>query len=64
MRHIVELFRDDSGQDLIEYALVTTIVSAGGLVVMLLILFVMGNQYSLWQTQAQAAWEPAAPCGC
>jgi hypothetical protein len=55
---------DDSGQDLIEYAVISTIISASGLIVMSLILLTMGVRYNAWVTQSQAVWEPGPPCGC
>jgi hypothetical protein len=59
-----ELIADDSGQDLIEYAVISTVISGGGLIVMILVLVTMGVRYSTWVAQIQAAWEPGAPCGC
>jgi hypothetical protein len=55
---------DDGGQDLVEYALLTGTVAAGGLLVFLVIALSMGVHYELWQTLQQAAWEPSPPCGC
>jgi hypothetical protein len=55
---------DDSGQDLIEYALLTGTAAVGGLLVFLVIALSMGVRYELWQDLQQLAWEPSPPCGC
>jgi hypothetical protein len=63
-KRLVELIRDDSGQDLVEYALISTIVAAGTFVVLLVVVALMGIQYNNWLAQTQTIWEPGGPCGC
>jgi Flp pilus assembly pilin Flp len=52
---------DDSGQDLIEYALLTAIISFAGLLALSAIAAKMGPAYSGWNTAAQDAWQPCPP---
>ena len=61
---VAGLIADDSGQDLIEYAVITTFISAATVILMVVIVILMGAGYGSWITQIQAAWEPGAPCGC
>jgi Flp pilus assembly pilin Flp len=61
---IVRLIEDESGQDLLEYALLTGAITFGGVAFVLLMQVVMRDQYLLWQAGAQAAWEPCPPGGC
>ncbi len=63
-KRLVQLIRDDSGQDLVEYAMLSTAVAAGSFVAALLILLLTGLQYSGWLAQTQVIWEPGGPCGC
>jgi Flp pilus assembly pilin Flp len=52
---------DDSGQDLIEYALLTAIIGIAGLLVLSTFSNKMGTAYSGWNTAAQTAWQPCPP---
>jgi Flp pilus assembly pilin Flp len=52
---------DDSGQDLIEYALLTAIIGISGLLVLSTFSGKMGTAYSGWNTAAQTAWQPCPP---
>ena len=52
---------DDSGQDLIEYALLTAIIGVSGVLVFSTLSTTMGAAYSSWNTAGQIAWEPAPP---
>ena len=61
IRAIVRLVIDDSGQDLVEYALLSGIVSVTGILVFTAVKADMGAAYTSWQSGAQAAWEPCAP---
>jgi len=64
VKAIVRLVIDDSGQDLVEYAVVSAAVTFGSLVFVALVASTLGNAYASWQTAAQAAWEPCPPGGC
>ena len=55
---------DDSGQDLVEYAVVSGVIAVGTLTAMFVLLALMRVNYTTLQNAAQAAWEPGAPCGC
>jgi Flp pilus assembly pilin Flp len=52
---------DESGQDLIEYALLTAIIGIVGFLVMSTFSNRMGTAYSGWNTAAQTAWQPCPP---
>jgi Flp pilus assembly pilin Flp len=60
---ILRLLVDDSGQDLVEYALLSGIVGVAGVLLFPVIAGKMGAAYASWQTGAQTAWEPCAPAG-
>lgn len=64
MKRIIEFLVDDSGQDLVEYAVTSGLITAGSFLVVFIIVFTMRAQYAGWETGAQAAWEPCAPGGC
>jgi Flp pilus assembly pilin Flp len=55
------LVREQDGQDLIEYGLLTGIVAAIGVLVFVSISTKMGNAYGTWGTQIQNNWIPNAP---
>ena len=57
----VQFISDDSGQDLIEYALLTAIIGIAGLLALKAISTKMGTAYSGWNTAGQNAWEPGPP---
>ena len=52
---------DDSGQDLIEYALLTAIVGISGMLILSTLLTTMGTAYSGWNAAGQSAWQPCPP---
>ena len=52
---------DDRGQDLIEYALLASIIGVGGAAVMSTITDKMGINFSSWGAQVQAIWVPNDP---
>ena len=58
---IRQLFVDESGQDVIEYGLLTGIVVAIGVAVFTSINGRMADTYADWGSEIQANWEPAAP---
>ena len=57
----VQLVSDDSGQDLIEYALLTAIVGISGVLILSALSMTMGTAYSSWNSAGQNAWEPGPP---
>jgi hypothetical protein len=61
IRALVRLVNDDSGQDLVEYALLTGMLGAGALLFFVLLSSFLGFQYSTWLTGAYNAWEPCPP---
>jgi Flp pilus assembly pilin Flp len=63
---LVRFVRDESGDDLVEYALLTAIVSVGGVVLFASIADAMATAYTNWETAAETAWEPCppAPASC
>ncbi len=68
VKQIIDLVADDSGQDLVEYALTSGMITAGSLVIAALITVYMRGQYNSVAgdplTGVQAIWEPCAPGGC
>ena len=53
--------RGDSGQDLIEYGLLTAIIGVSGILVLAALPATMGNAYTGWSTAARNIAEPCAP---
>jgi Flp pilus assembly pilin Flp len=60
-RTITHLLRDDAGQDLVEYALLTAVIAVGGVVMFSAIANTLQNTYTNRVNAAQAAWEPCPP---
>jgi Flp pilus assembly pilin Flp len=58
---IARLWREDDGQDLIEYALLTGIIAIAGILIFPAIQDSMADAYSDWNGNAQDIWEPPAP---
>jgi Flp pilus assembly pilin Flp len=58
---IASLVRRDSGQDLIEYALLTAIVGVSGILVLSVMSTTMANAYTGWNTGAQNIAQPCPP---
>ena len=52
---------DESGQDLIEYALLTAIIGISGVLILSTLSTTMGAAYSGWNTAGQNAWRPCPP---
>jgi len=52
---------DDSGQDLIEYALLTAIIGISGVLILSTLSTTMGTAYSGLNTAGQNAWQPCPP---
>jgi Flp pilus assembly pilin Flp len=62
MRRIVlRLVHDERGQDLIEYALLTSFIAFAGLAVMDVLLNAINNTYGSQETAVNSLWEPPAP---
>ena len=57
----LQFISDDSGQDLIEYALLTAIIGISGVFILSTLAMTMGTAYSSWITAGQNAWEPGSP---
>ena len=55
------LSKDERGQDLIEYALLTSIIAIAGILVFPTIQSKMADAYQGWNDNAQAIWEPPPP---
>jgi hypothetical protein len=64
VKRIVDFVVDDSGQDLVEYAVTTGMVTVTSLLAAILLALYMGNAYRRVGTGVQALWEPCAPGGC
>ena len=57
-----EFLRDDTGQDLIEYAILTALIAVSTVLIMAALAIVMRDDYqNVWQQTAQDDWEPCAP---
>jgi Flp pilus assembly pilin Flp len=55
------LARNDEGQDLIEYALLTAIIAIAGMLVFPAVRTKMATAYQAWNANAQAIWEAPPP---
>jgi len=64
LKRIVNFVVDDSGQDLVEYAVTTGMVTVTSLLAAVLLALYLGAAYSRVETGMQALWEPCAPGGC
>ena len=60
---VSRLFGDERGQDLIEYALLTTVVGFACIAVFDLIRGAIANVYGSWNTSANSNWRPPDPVG-
>ena len=60
-RAIIDFVVDDSGQDLVEYALLSGIIGIAGVLLFPSIATKMKAAYSSWELKAQTAWEPCPP---
>ena len=60
-----EFLGDDTGQDLIEYAILTALIAVGSVLLFAALAIVMRDDYqNVWQQTAQDNWEPCPPGGC
>lgn len=57
------LLHDDSGQDLIEYALLTTVIGLAVVAVFDVLRGSIGFVYGTWNTSTNAIWETPNPAG-
>lgn len=58
---LARLIREESGQDLIEYALAAGLVGSAGAAIAPPLVTAMRTAYQSWVTNTNAAWEPCAP---
>ena len=59
---LMRFLRDESGQDIVEYAILTAVVSVGSLVVLGLIRWKMSTAYGTWGGQLNdARYHPNDP---
>ena len=59
---MVRLFREDTGQDLVEYALLTAIVALAALVA-IPTATALGNIYEAWNGNVHDLWQTPPPGG-
>ena len=57
----IQFCRDESGQDLIEYGLLTGIITVSSILVFGLIQGKMQAAYISWESTGQTNWEPDNP---
>ena len=58
---VLRLVRDEQGQDLIEYALLTAVIGFAGLAVFGVLLNVISNSYGSQETAVNDRWVPSDP---
>jgi Flp pilus assembly pilin Flp len=58
---VSRLLREDEGQDLIEYGILTGMVITIGIVIFTTISTKMGNAYDTWGTEIEDNWIPDQP---
>jgi Flp pilus assembly pilin Flp len=58
---VLRLFRDEQGQDLVEYALLTAVIGFAGLAVFGILLNVISNSYGSQEAAVNNAWVPPDP---
>ncbi len=59
-----EFLFDDTGQDLLEYAILTALIAVGSVLLFSTLAVIMRQDYeNAWQQHAQDNWEPCAPNG-
>ena len=62
-RLAVRLYREDDGQDLIEYVLLTGIIAVAAILIFPAMQSAMVSTYRNWNADTQAIWEPPPPTG-
>ena len=61
---VTALVRDESGDDLIEYALLAALIGIAGVLTFNTLSGKMGTAYSGWNSTAKSSWVPCPPGGC
>ena len=59
--NLIRLWEDEKGQDLIEYALVASMIAAAGVAVFPIIEDKLESAFSTWGNDVYEAWEPEDP---
>lgn len=59
----LRLVRDESGQDLVEYALLTTTIGLAGALAWSFVSSAIGSTYSSWVSGVDSLADPPAPSG-
>jgi len=62
-QHLVTLLRDETGQDLVEYALLTTAIGFAGIVAWGLVQTAINGTYTSWVSSTDTLADPPAPSG-
>jgi Flp pilus assembly pilin Flp len=62
-RHFCRLLGDEHGQDLIEYALLTSLIGFSTIAAFDVIRAAIAFVYGTWNTSANANWRPPDPAG-
>jgi len=57
------LLTDETGQDLVEYTLLTAAIALVGVAAFAAIGTAINGAYASWDTETQRIWEPQAPAG-
>jgi len=60
-RVLAALIKDETGQDMIEYALLCTFIGLASVLGIGLIRTAIGGTYGSWNTEMNALWEPQDP---
>jgi len=58
---VTRLRREDDGQDLVEYGILTGMVVLIGVIIFTTISTKMGNAYNTWGNQIEGNWIPSSP---
>lgn len=58
---VLRLFRDEQAQDLIEYALLTTVIGFAGLALFSVLLDAISNTYGTQEGAVNDRWVPSDP---
>ncbi len=61
LERLRSFFADDSGDDLIEYALLTTLIGLVGITAFSILSTVLSTAYTAWNTAVVDLWESPAP---
>jgi Flp pilus assembly pilin Flp len=61
LQRLLELLREEEGQDLVEYGLLALFIGIAGLAVWQAIVACLGASYSGYDSGVQGLWEPEDP---